>query len=441
MAHKKLPVKLPVPLLLNIPHQGKNTMSTTLCSSTDADALVEVKKRHIWPCVYHFYRDPPVIARGEGAYLFDTQGRQYLDCYSGVGVMSAGHSNPKILAAVQEQMQQLCHTTTIYLSEPMLRLSERLAELLPEGLDSFFFCASGSEANEAALLLASLATGRNEFITFENSLHGRTKAAMSATALPMWRTDPDLLDSFHKAPQPNEPNCLEVVAKLLQDHPIAAVMFEPIQGNGGIHVMPEGFLPRLKKLCQQHGTLLIADEVQTGINRTGDWLASTGLGVTPDIVTLAKALGNGFPIAVTATSSQLAQSYRKPGASTFGGNPVSAAAALAVLDYHAKHGLGDRARQLGGWLVDTLRHQLDKLSRVQEIRGRGLMVGVEIVEGDEQQTADYVTDVLEVLKDAGFLLGRTGPGRNVLTIMPPLVVEQSDLQTLVDAIEQVLIAT
>lgn len=415
-------------------------MSTSICSPTDAGAWVQVKKRHIWPCVYHFYREPPVIARGEGAHLFDAQGRRYLDCYSGVGVMSAGHSNPQILAAVQQQMQQLCHTTTIYLSEPVLRLSERLAELLPEGIDSFFFCASGSEANEAALLLATLATGRNEFITFENSLHGRTKAAMSATALPMWRTDPELLDNFHKAPQPTEPNCLETVERLLQNHKIAAVMFEPIQGNGGIHVMPGGFLPRLKNLCQQHETLLIADEVQTGINRTGDWLASTSFGVTPDIVTLAKALGNGFPIAVTATSSQLAQSYRKPGASTFGGNLVSAAAALAVLEYHTEHSLGNRASQLGRWLSEVLHKQLGKLSCVKEIRGRGLMVGVEIVHGDEQQTADYVTDVLEDLKDAGFLLGRTGPGRNVLTIMPPLVVEQSDLQTLVDALEKILLS-
>jgi 4-aminobutyrate aminotransferase-like enzyme len=165
------------------------------------------------------------------------------------------------------------------------------------------------------------------------------------------------------------------------------------------------------------------------------------LGVTPDIVTLAKALGNGFPIAVAATSSQLAQWYRKPGASTYGGNPLSAAAALAVLEYHAEHDLGTQAQQLGKWLMDPLQKQLENLHCVQEIRGRGLMIGVEIEHGDEQQTADYVADVLEDLKDAGFLLGRTGPGRNVLTIMPPLVVEQSDLQTLVDAIEQVLIAT
>jgi len=416
-------------------------MPTTLCTTNDAEALIQVKKQHIWPCVYHFYRDPPVIARGEGAHLFDTNGHRFLDCYSGVGVMSAGHSNPKIIEAVREQMEQLCHTTTIYISQPMLRLSERLAEVLPENLDSFFFCASGSEANESALLLATLATGRKDFITFENSLHGRTKAAMSATSLPMWRTDPELLDSFHMAPPLADPNCLDAVQRLLQDYEIAAVMYEPIQGNGGIHVMPEGFLSRLKTLCGQYGTLLIADEVQTGINRTGKFLASSGMGVTPDIVTLAKALGNGFPIAVAATSSQLAEAYRKPGASTYGGNPVSASAALAVLDYHMEHQLGDLAQQLGSWLLDVLQEQLSRFSVVKEIRGRGLMVGVEIVRGAEQQTADYVTQLLEDLKDAGFLLGRTGPGRNVLTIMPPLVIEQSDLQSLVDAIEIVLDAS
>jgi acetylornithine/succinyldiaminopimelate/putrescine aminotransferase len=397
----------------------------------------EKKRRHIWPCVYHFYQDPPVIVRGAGAHLFDRDGQEYLDCYSGVGVMNAGHANEQILAAATEQMRQLGHTTTIYLTEPMLELAERLARLLPGDLETSFFCASGSEANEAALLLASLATGREEFVTFECGLHGRTKAAMSATALPMWRTDPSPLDSFHHAPHPSRAGCLAAVEQRLAKGTTAAVMLEPIQGNGGIHVPPDGFLPDLQAICRRHGTLLILDEVQTGINRTGHWLAAEGFGVTPDIVTLAKALGNGFPIAAAVTSSKLADAYRRPGASTYGGNPVCAAAALAVIDFHEQQGLGARAAELGAWLIAQLRGRIGQHAAVREIRGRGLMIGVELTK-DEAGSEDRVGLLLESLKNAGYLLGRTGVDRNVLTIMPPLIVRQSELLGLVEALEELL---
>jgi acetylornithine/succinyldiaminopimelate/putrescine aminotransferase len=195
--------------------------------------LLAMKKDFLVPCVYHFYQRPPVLVRGEGAYLFDTAGRRYLDCYSGVSVLNAGHSNPDIVEAAVDQLRRLQHTTTIYLTEPMLELARTIAELAPGGLRRSFFCASGSEANEGALLLAVLATGRQEFVYLQDGLHGRTKAAMSVTGLAMWRTDPYPLTTAHAAPGPRHPESLAAVEQRLRRETVAAVIAEPIQGNGG----------------------------------------------------------------------------------------------------------------------------------------------------------------------------------------------------------------
>jgi len=409
-------------------------MATQIETARNAPDLVETKRKYLWPCVYHFYQDPPVIVRGEGAYLFDASGNRYLDCYSGVGVMNAGHGNRQILAAASEQMARLQHTTTIYLTDPMLSLAKQLAQVTPGGLNLAFFCASGSEANEAALLLAALATGRNQFLAFDGGLHGRTKAAMSATALSMWRTDPAPLDCFDHAPSPTDPDCLAAVESVLSKEDVAAVIIEPIQGNGGIIIPPTGFLQTLRALCDRYGSLLIFDEVQTGFGRTGKWFAAESAGVVPDVLTVVKALGNGFPIAAALTTQPLAAHYTRPGASTFGGNPMSCAAALAVLDYHREHGLADRARAEGSWFGEALTNRLDENPWVHEIRGRGLMWGVELRRPDGRIPGDEFGGLLEALKDKGFLVGRTGTDRNVITLMPPLVVQREDLESLLDAL-------
>src|SRR5271165_4912001 len=198
--------------------------------------LLASKKDFLVPCVYHFYQRPPVLVRGEGAYLFGAEGRRYLDCYSGVTVVSAGHSNPAILEAAMDQLRRLQHTTTIYLTEPMLELARAIAELAPPPLRRSFFCASGSEANEGALLLATLATRRPDCIYLRDGLHGRTKWAMSVTGLDLWRTDPHPLVTAHAVPGPRHPESLAAVERLLRRESIAAVIAEPIQGNGGIIV-------------------------------------------------------------------------------------------------------------------------------------------------------------------------------------------------------------
>jgi 4-aminobutyrate aminotransferase-like enzyme len=400
--------------------------------------LLEAKREFLVPCVYHFYQRPPVLVRGEGCYLFDAAGRRYLDCYSGVTVMNAGHSNPEIVEAAIAQLRQLQHTTTIYLTEPMLELARLVAELAPAGLRRSFFCASGSEANEGALLLASLATGRRECAYLGEGLHGRTKWAMSVTGLDLWRTDPDPLLTAHRVPGPCHPDSLPALERLLRRETVAAVIAEPVQGNGGIVVPPDWYWPQLRRLCQRYGTLLIADEVQTAWNRTGRWFATEHWDTVPDIVTVAKALGNGFPIAAYLTTDAIARHYTRPGAATFGGNLVSCAAALATLRFHQRHQLGERSSRLGGYLLARLRGLQQRHPAVAEVRGLGLMLGVELRDRDGSPAAGLLDQVLEQLKDAGYLLGKTGPGRNVLTLMPPLVVEEEALDGLVDCLDQLL---
>jgi len=403
-----------------------------------SEKLQSWKKEYIVPCVYHFYQRPPVLVRGEGAYLFDDDGRPYLDCYSGVTVMSAGHSNPEILDAAIDQLRRLQHTTTIYLTEPMLELALVLAKLAPGNLKRSFFCASGSEANEGALLLATLATGRKECIYLRDGLHGRTKWAMSATGLDMWRTDPHPLATAHAVPGPCHPESLLAVEHLLRRETIAAVIAEPIQGNGGIVVPPEHYWPELRRLCSKYGALLIADEIQTAWNRTGRWFATEHWQVVPDIVTVAKALGNGFPIAAFITTDAIAGHYTRPGAATFGGNLVSCRAALATLAFHERHKLGEWSALLGTRLLAQLRELQQRHSAIADVRGRGLMIGVELRERADAPAAALTDLVLERLKDGGFLLGKTGPGRNVLTIMPPLVVDQEALDAMVEELDRVL---
>ncbi|HTU16803.1 MAG TPA: aspartate aminotransferase family protein [Gemmataceae bacterium] len=403
-----------------------------------AEQLLAAKRDFLVPCVYHFYQRPPALVRGEGAYLFDSEGRRYLDCYCGVTVVSAGHSNPEILDAAIEQLRQLQHTTTIYLTEPMLDLARAIAELAPAPLRRSFFCASGSEANEGALLLAALATGRSECIYLREGLHGRTKWAMNVTGLDMWRTDPNPLRTAHAVPGPLHPDSLPAIEHLLRGETIAAVIAEPIQGNGGIVVPPDHYWPELRRLCSQYGTLLIADEVQTAWNRTGRWFATQHWQIVPDIVTVAKALGNGFPIAAYLTSDAIAAHYTRPGAATFGGNLVSCRAALATLHFHQRHELGRRSETLGAYLAERLRQLQARHPIIAEVRGRGLMLGAELRNRDGSPASQSIDTVLEAMKDAGYLIGKTGPGRNVLTFLPPLIVESEALDEMVEALDRVL---
>lgn len=414
------------------------------------EEMLAAKKEYLFPCLYHFYKNPPVMVSARDVWLFDHSGKRYLDCYSGVTVVNAGHSHPAITAAIAEQAGRLDHTTTIYLTEPMFRLAKRLADIAPGGLKRSFFCASGGEANETALLLASLATGKHGFISLSGSLHGRTKWAMSVTGLDMWRSDTRLLPNIHFVPPascrhcdkdcaPDQAQfpCVEAIEKAILEHgpdSLAALIAEPIQGNGGVIVPPDGYWQQVRKVLDRHGLLLIFDEVQTAMNRTGRWFAGAHWDTVPDIMTMAKALGNGMPIAVTMTTDAIAAAYSRPGAATFGANPVSCAAALATIEVHERQDLGRNAREMGAILQELLTQIAGESEHLAHVRGKGLMLGVDVVDHAGNPDAQLCDEYLERLKDGGVLMGKTGLARNVLTLMPPLTITGEQVTAMGEAI-------
>lgn len=378
--------------------------------------------------------------------MYDSEGREYLDFYAGVSVHALGHCHPELVETICEQVKTLQHTTSIYLNESMVRLAESLADFYPwQEIHKSFFCASGSEAVEGACLLAFLHTGQSEIIALQNSLHGRTKFGMSLTGLSMWRTDPNPVAGIVHAPAPfcyrcaygKTPNdcdlpCAAEVENVITHAPqgkIAAFIAEPIQGNGGIVVPVERYFQAVYPIVKKAGGLFIVDETQTGFGRTGRKFCIEHYGVSPDIICGGKALGGGTPIGFFSTTDEIAESYKRPGASTFGGNPVTAEAGCKFLEVLVRDDLVQAAAERGEILGAALGQLQKKFPRLAgDVRGKGLMWGVELVNAEGRPDAELTDNMLEKLKDRGLLLGRTGPGRNVLTFMPPLIVTKEQIQ-------------
>lgn len=415
------------------------------------DGVAAKREQYFYPCTAHFYRDAPQLVRGSMQFVYDENGKQYTDFFAGVSVVACGHCNPAITARTIEQLQQLQHTSTVYLTQPGVDLAERLEQLLPGSLRRTFFVNSGSEANEGALLLARMHTGRKGFIALESGLHGRTNLTMSVTGLQMWRTDKYLDEDVTFIARPYDPELtleeagarslknLEHVLQEKGDH-IAAMIVEPIQGNGGMIMPVSWYFREVKALLDQYGVLLIDDEIQTGYGRTGAMFAMEHFGVVPDIISMAKALGNGVPVAAFATTDEIAASLNRPSASTFGGNPVSAATALAVLDYIEGERLAERAAELG----ERLKRGLQQLKEcypalISDVRGTGLMLGAELAGSDAVPAAELTDDVLEEMKDRGYLIGKNGVNRNVLAFQPPLIVTAEDIDGMIKALNEVLL--
>lgn len=418
------------------------------------EAILEKKKKYIMPCLAHFYKVPRQFVKGEMQYLFDSEGRKYLDCFAGVSVINCGHCNPEINAEVVKQVQSLQHVCNTYLTENFVNLAEKLAEVTPGDLQKTFFCSTGTEANEGALLLASIYTGKDEFIALRNGLHGRTKLTMSLTGIQMWRTDPHPCGGIHFAPNAycyrcplgkKFPECDYACADAVDDlirtatsgQP-AALIAEPIQGNAGIVTPPKGYFKRLKEILASHNALLIVDEVQTGFGRTGKMFAIENFDVVPDIMTMAKALGNGAPISAFTASAKIADTYTKPGASTLGGNPVSSIAGLGVLKYIQEYKLMENAQARGQQLYDGLVELQKKHPIIGDIRGIGLMRGAEFVHADKSPAPEELEMVLEEMKNRGFIIGKNGVARNVMAFQPPLVITEADVNNVLNTLEDVL---
>lgn len=418
------------------------------------DEILRKKKEYMIPCVYHFYAQPMQLVKGEMQYLYDHTGKQYLDCFAGVSVVNCGHCHPEITKAVCDQVMTLQHTCTIYLTENIVNLAQRLSQITPGRLQKTFFCSSGTEANEGAALLASIYTGKQEFISLRQGLHGRTKLTMSLTGLSMWRTDTSPVGGISFAPNAycyrcpygkRHPECdlacaneLETIIKTTTAGQVAAFIAEPIQGNGGIITPPPGYFKRIKEILDKYNILLIIDEIQTGFGRTGKMFGIEHYGVEPDIMTMAKALGNGTPVGAFTARPEIADTYTRPGASTLGGNPVTSAAALATLEVLTKNNLTAQAALLGKYLKQGLTELQKKHPLIGDIRGHGLMLGAEIVKPDKSPATKQLDRMLEEMKNRGFLIGKNGPDRNVMAFQPPLVITRDDLDNLLNNLADVL---
>jgi 4-aminobutyrate aminotransferase / (S)-3-amino-2-methylpropionate transaminase / 5-aminovalerate transaminase len=401
---------------------------------------------------------PIAIQKGSGAVLTDISGREYLDCFAGISVVNAGHCNPEVVAAAKAQIGKLIHCSSyLYHVQPTADLAEKIAQLAPKGLTKTFFGNSGAEAIEGALKLARLYTGRHEFIALQASFHGRSWGTLSIsgnqnrkkrggpyapgiTFVPapyvfrsQWRNDPE--------------ECGRQCARALEDAirfstagDVAAFIAEPVMGEGGIIVPPGNYFREAKKVLDRHGILFIADEVQCGFARTGKMFACEHFGVVPDILVTAKGIADGFPLSAFTTRAEIAAAF-KPGdhLSTFGGNPVCCAAALANIEFIKRKDLCGHAAEMGKYAMARFRELQHQHPLIGDVRGIGLMIGLELVKDDNLTTASVEAEAIQkaCLKH-GLLVGTGGVYGNVIRFQPPLVISKSQIDRAVDILSKAI---
>jgi len=421
---------------------------------------------HVSPVWTHLLDQ--VLVRGEGAYIWDREGRRYLDFTSGIGVVNTGHSHPRVVEAVREQAGRGLHLQANigFVHEPMLRLIAALREIVPSELDTFFFSNSGAEAVEAAVKLARQATGRTNIIAFQRSFHGRTVGTMSLTSSKtIYRVgyQPLMAGVFFapyaycyrcpKAeanPERYGPNChrcdwpLEQIRFLLKSQTApeetAAILVEPVLGEGGYVVPPASFLHGLREICDEHSILLILDEVQSGFGRTGRFFALEHFGVTPDILVMAKGLASGLPLSGIAARRELMDRWQ-PGShgGTYGGNVVACAAAEATVRVLQEEGLVENSARMGEKLMTRLQALQKRHPSLGDVRGLGLMVGVEfVVPGGRTPDKDRAKGVQQACKENGLLLLTCGTEGNVIRWIPPLIITEQELSEALDIFKDAL---
>jgi predicted acetylornithine/succinylornithine family transaminase len=375
--------------------------------------------------ISNYKRLPRVIVKGEGCWLYDADGNKILDMFPGWAVSGIGHCHPKVVDAIRNQAAELLHIDNTFCSEPQGKLAQLLSERAFGG--KCFFCNSGAEANEAALKLARLHTAqaKYKFITFEGSFHGRTFATVTATAQPKYHEGfLPLLPGFIYAPF----NDVAALESAFSDE-VAAVMVEPIQGEGGINIAAAEFLRAIRRLCDENGAIMILDEVQTGIGRTGKWFAYQHFDVEPDIITMAKALGGGVAIGAMMAKEEIAASLT-PGthASTFGGNCLACAAGIAVIEAIEEDSLLQNAAELGQYAKDKLLELKQKHFIIDSVRGIGLMIGVQLTKPGKE--------IVDKCLEKGLRINCTN--ETVLRFMPPMIVTKDQIDQAVDILDAVL---
>ncbi|HPV72873.1 MAG TPA: acetylornithine transaminase [Smithellaceae bacterium] len=380
--------------------------------------------------IMNTYRRAPIaLVKGEGAKLWDASGREYLDFVAGIAVCNLGHSHPKVVKAIKKQAKELMHVSNLYYTKPQGEVAALLTK--HSFADKAFFCNSGAEANEAAIKLArkyaheNLGADKFELITMKDSFHGRTMATITATGQEKFQFGfTPLLDGFTYAPF-NDPAALEAAISPRT----CGIMLEPIQGEGGVIIPDDGYLANVREICNRHKILMIVDEVQTGIGRTGKLFAYEYSGVKPDIMTLAKALGNGFPVGAMLATDEAARAF-SPGnhASTFGGNLLAMAAVKATLETLIKDGVLDHCQRMGNYFLAKLQDLKARHALISEVRGRGLMLACSL-------TIDGA-DIVQSCQEKGLLINCTGG--KTLRFVPPLIVEEKDIDAAISILDDVM---
>jgi 4-aminobutyrate aminotransferase len=407
-------------------------MSTVEASKAQSE-IVRKHKEFLFPAVATYYQEPLALVRGEGQYVWDDQGQRYLDCFGGVLTVSVGHCNPQVNAAIIEQVKTLQHTSTLYANKPQGDLAEKLHQITPGKLKKSFFTNSGTEADDTAIHAAKIATGRHEIVVLRHSYSGRSATALTAVGHSTWRPLPAQIPGIVHARAPycyrcpfklSYPECglacaedLEELIMTTTTGEIAAFMAEPILGVGGFIVPPPGYFERVAEITRKHGGLFIADEVQTAWGRTGEkWFGIEHWNVEPDIITSAKGLGNGVPVGITVATDEVAAQYPGLTFSTFGGNPVSTAAALAVIKVIEDENLRTNAATVGAYFRERLEELKARHTLIGDVRGMGLMQALELVKDREtkEPAPQAVLTVFEETKRRGVLIGKGGLYGNVI---------------------------
>ncbi len=424
------------------------------------EEVLALRTQYVTPALLTMYRDPICIVEGKMQYVWDETGKQYLDAFGGIVTISVGHAHPKIVERVQQQVATLTHTTTLYLHPTIGRYAKKLAEHFPEQsrLQVTYFTNSGSEANELAIMTARLHTGAFDVISLRNAYHGGLSTAMGATALGTWKYPLPHAFGFHYAVPGycyrcpfglQYPSCDLRCATDLEDRiryetpgRIAAFIAEPIPGVGGVVEPPPEYFKITCDIVRDHGGLFIADEVQTGWGRTGtNFWGFQNYGVVPDLVTMAKGIGNCAAIGACTTTPEIAQALaQRLHFNTFAGNPISMIQGLTTLEIIDEEGLQQNALTVGRHLKEGLEELQQRHPLIGDVRGRGLMLGVELVEDPKTKTpaADATADVLEAAKNQGLLLGKGGLNGNVIRITPPMCITKDDADFLVHSLHQAL---
>lgn len=427
-------------------------------SGPPREEVLALRAQYLTPGLVTYYREPLLITEGKGQYVWDETGKQYLDGFAGVCTVIAGHCHATIVDAVQKQLSTLQHTTTLYVHPAVGQLGEALAEKMPEGsgLSSTYFTNCGSEANEVAVLMAREHTGASEVISVRGGYHGGTQGAMSLVAvgtwkfpsMPVYNVRHALAGYCYRCPLGlSYPSCGLACAKdietLIQSETsgkVAAYIAEPMQGVGGVVQPPKEYFQITYDIVRKYGGLCISDEVQTGLGRTGEhFWGFENYGVTPDMVTMAKGLANGSPIGAAVTRPEISEVMkRRVHFNTFGGNPVTMTQGLATLEVIEAEGLQENARVVGGYLKEGLQALAEKHAAIGEVRGLGLMLGVELVKDrkSKEPAAEFAKEVMERAKERGLLIGRGGLYGNVLRIKPPMCVSKADAEFLLGCLDE-----